>query len=314
MNYALKVSNIEKTATLPNFLIVGAAKSGTTSLYHYLNQHPEVHMSPIKEPKFITSHFLRFPSNGIGDACIQKDAVKFYDDYCQLFSASRDIKAVGEASADTLYYYKQAIKWIKKLIKDPKVIIILRNPIERAYSAYMSLIRERREFLSFEEALKQEEKRKNNNWEYIWYYKDVGLYYNQVKAYMEQFSRVKVYLFDDLKNNNLDLIKDLHEFLEVDSSFVPDISIKYNISGVPKNILLHKFLTETNVLKAVMKPFLKIIMSDKRMELTVEKMKIRNLKRPHMTENVRTHMVKFFHEDILRLQKLINRDLSNWLI
>jgi hypothetical protein len=314
MNSSLKGSRAAKQVILPNFLIVGAPKCGTTSLYHYLNQHPEVHMSPIKEPKFITSHFIRYPSSGIGDARIQENVVKSYEDYCRLFSASPGVKALGEASADTLYYYNNAIQWIKKLIGNPRIIIILRNPVDRSYSAYMSLLREQREFLPFEEALEQEDIRKNNNWEYIWYYKDVGLYFNQVKAYMEHFDRVNVYLYDDLKNNTLGLMKNLHEFLEVDSSFVPDINLQYNISGVPKNMFLHKLLTEANVLKSVLKPFLRMIMNDKMMERTIENLKIRNLKRPHMKHVVRRDMENFFREDILRLQELINRDLSNWLI
>jgi len=314
MNSALKTGPAAQQGALPNFLIVGAPKCGTTSLYHYLSQHPEVHMSPIKEPKFITSHFITYPSCGIGDARIQEDVVNSFDDYCRLFSASPDMKALGEASADTLYYYEQGIQWIKKMIGEPRIVIILRNPVDRAYSAYMSLLREQREFLPFEEALRQEETRKNNKWEYIWYYKDVGLYFSQVKAYMEQFGRVNVYLYDDLKNNPLDLLKNLHEFLEVDSSFVPDISLQYNISGVPKNMSLHRFLTEANVLKSALKPFLRMIMNDKMIERTVENLKIRNLKRPHMKHEVRRDMVTFFREDILRLQELINRDLSNWLI
>lgn len=302
-----------ETVTLPNFLIVGAAKSGTTSLYHYLKQHPDVFMSSIKEPKFITSQFLSFPSNGIGDAEIQKDTVRFYKDYCQLFKSYEGKKAVGEASADNLYYYEKSIQYIKKFIANPKILIILRDPVERCYSAYMSLIRENREFLSFENALKQEEYRKRNNWEYIWFYKDAGFYYNQVKAFIQNFNQVTVYLYDDLRRDTLGLIKNMYDFLEVDSSFIPDIEIKYNVSGIPKSMFLHKFLKEPNLLKSTIKPFLEMIFSDKNIARMVENFKIKNLAKPEMNPETREYLKKLYREDILKLQDLINRDLSHWL-
>ncbi len=180
---------------LPNFLIVGAAKSGTTALYHYLSQHPEIYMSPLKEPKFITSNFLKFPFQGPGDNEVEKMIVKSFDRYCDLFKGVKNEKAIGEASADNLYYYEQAIFYIKKYIGNPKIIIILRNPIERAYSAYLHLVRDERETLSFKEALAEEEKRRKQNWEFIWFYKNVGFYFNQVKAYLENFTQVKVYFY-----------------------------------------------------------------------------------------------------------------------
>ncbi len=312
MKVKVKMINTESNA-LPNFLIVGAAKSGTTSLYHYLKQHPDIFMSAVKEPKFITSQFLSLPTNGIGDAEIQKDTVKSYKDYRQLFKLSKGKKAVGEASADNLYYYEKAIPYIKKFLGDPRILIILRDPVERSYSAYMSLVRENREFLSFEDALVQEEYRKRDCWEYIWFYKDVGFYHDQVKAYMENFSKVKVYIYDDLKRDTTELIKDMYNFLEVDPSFIPDVEIRYNVSGVPKNIFFHRFLTEPNPVKSLAKPFLRILFSDRRIAVMVENLKIRNLSKPEMNPETREHLKGLYRDDIVKLQDLIDRDLSHWL-
>lgn len=298
---------------LPNFLIVGAAKSGTTSLYHYLRQHPEVYMSLIKEPKFITAQFLKFPFRGIGDDVIEKNIVKSYKDYCQLFRASNDKKAVGEASPDNLYYNERAIEYIKRIVGNPKVVIILRNPIDRAFSSYMHLIRDDNEFLTFEKALEQEKVRLRDNWEFIWFYKDVGFYYKQVNAYIKNFSQVKIYLYDDLKKDTLGLMKDMYEFLEVNSSFVPDVSTKYNVTGFPRNKFLHEFLTKPNIFKSMIKPFVRIFFTqDKRGKIMIN-LTAKNLKKPKMKEETRQFLIKTYREDICKLQDLIQRDLTQWL-
>jgi len=297
---------------LPNFLIVGAAKSGTTSLYHYLNQHPKIYMSPVKEPKFITSQFLTFPFKGIGDEKVEKNIIKSFRDYCYLFKDVTDEKMIGEASADNLYYYN-AINYIMKYLDKPKIIIILRNPVNRAFSAYTHLRRDNRELLSFEEALKQEANRKENNWEFIWFYKDMGFYYHQVKAYLDNFNQVKVYLYDDLKKVPLGLIKDMYGFLGVDTSFTPDVSIRYNVSGIPNNKFIHKFLREQNILKSIIKPVLKTLISQGERRKIIEKINMKNLRKPQIKPETREYLKNLYREDILKLQDLIKRDLSSWL-
>ena len=227
---------------LPNFLIVGAPKSGTSSLHYYLKQHPEIYMSPVKEPRFITAQFIKFPLKGIRDDRLEKIIVKSFDEYKKLFSKVKNEKAIGEASIDNLYFYENAIKYIKKYLGEVRIIIILRNPIDRAFSAYQMFVRNLREPLSFEDALKAEQERKNNNWAFGWHYLSVGFYYKQVKAYLENFSQVKVYLFDDLKTDALGVAKDIFMFLKVNMSFAPDVSHIYNISGIPKNRFIHNFL------------------------------------------------------------------------
>lgn len=299
---------------LPNFLIAGAAKAGTTSLYYYLNEHPEIYMSPIKEPKFITSNFIKFPFKGIGDEKVEKNIIKNWDSYLELFSGVKEEKAIGEASADNLYYYEQSIFYIKKFLGDVKIIIILRNPIERAFSSYIHLVRDNREFLTFEEALEQEEIRKKENWEFIWHYKSVGFYYNQVKAYLENFSNVKIYLYDDFKENPLKVVQDIYRFLGVDDSFVPkNIKTQFNVSGIPKNKLLQRFLTKPNMLKKAIKPFVKVLIPKGTRQKIINKLINNNLEKSQMKPEAREYLKDIYREDILKLQELIKRDLSHWL-
>lgn len=298
---------------LPNFLIVGVAKSGTTSLYQYLKQHPEVYMCPVKEPKFITAQFLEFPLQGKGDERIERNIIKNFSDYKNLFKKVGNEKAVGEASVDNLYYYDKAIKYIKEYLGDIKIIIILRNPIERAFSQYL-MFRNHREYLSFESALGEEEERKRKNWEFFWYYKDVGFYYKSVKAYTENFSRVKIYLYDDLKNNPLGLMNDVYKFLKVDTSFTPDIGVKYNISGVPKHRMLYDLVYKSNQFKDNMvKPVLNLFLTEGKRKQLKEKLKAKLIRKSKMKLETREYLKDTYRNDILSLQELLGRNLSQWL-
>lgn len=299
----------------PNFLIVGAAKSGTTALYLYLKQHPEIYMSSIKEPRFLTSQFLKFPHKGPGDTKIDKMVVRDFDKYRELFTGSDQKKAVGECSVDNLYYYNSAISSINRYlnIDKIKIIIILRNPVERAYSAYLHLIRANREFLSFEDALEKEYERKNENWRLLWLYKDVGFYYKQVEAYLKNFSQIKVYIYDDLKRDTLGLIKDINGFLEVDTSFIPDISVKPNISGVPKNKFIHNFITKEMFFKKIIKLIVGPFFPREKQRKLRANLIAKNLGKPIMKPETQKSLKKLYQKDILKLQGLIRKDLSHWL-
>lgn len=298
---------------LPNFLIVGAARSGTTSLYNYLKPHPDVFMCPVKEPKFVTAQFLRFPLHGIGDSEVERNMVKSFADYKKLFENVRDEKAVGEASADYLYYHKEAIKYIKEFLGEPKIIIILRNPVERAFSNYMYLVKESREHLSFEDALNNEEERKKLNWEYIWFYKDVGFYYQQVKAYLNNFRQVRIFLYDDLERDAVALMRSLFGFLEVQTCFRPEIDVAYNASGIPKNRYLYGFLTKSNLLKATLKPVVDSVFPIESRSHLIERLKNKCLQKAELVPEARKFLENLYREDIMKLQEIIRRDLSHWL-
>lgn len=299
---------------LPNFLIVGATKSGTTSLYHYLKQHREIYMSPAKEPHFLICHTLEFVHRGVGDGFIDRSLiVKDFKEYKKLFSGVKNETRIGEASTGYLYYYETAIPQIKRILGDKRIIIILRNPIDRAYSAYIHMIRENREHLSFEDALREEEKRIKNNWFLLWHYTKQGFYYKQVKAYFENFSAVKLYLLEDLEKNPLRLLKDIYSFLGIDSSFVPDFSTRYNVSGIAKYKLVHNVLLRPNPIKSLSKLILKTLIGNERKVAIGQKLRSNLLKKPAMKTDTREYLKKVFREDILALQDLINRDLSHWL-
>ena len=296
---------------LPNFLIVGAAKCGMTSLYYYLKQHPDVFMSNPKEPDFFFAQFSKIPTNGIGDNC--QNIVQNFDEYCRLFEHAVGKKAIGESSHTNLYYCRKTIPLIKQYLGDPKIIIILRNPVERAFAAYAELTLEGREFLPLEEALGQEPKRIAQGWRPTWYYQDLGFYAHQVKAYFDNFSAVKVCLFDDLKREPATLIQDIFRFLEVDATFRPDITANYNISGVPRLKLFKSLFRRNPPLQGIVSFLGKTIFTEDGWTGLREKLKAKLLVKTTMKPETKHDLENLYRDDIAKLQSLIGRDLTHWM-
>ena len=295
---------------MPNFLVIGAAKSGTTSLYHYLKQHPDVYMSPVKEPKFFALEGERPSFRGPGDC--EADAVTTLEGYRALFGEANGESAVGEASPLYLYLEK-AVDRIKHHVPEARFIAVLRNPVERAYSSFLHKVRDGRETTSdFAEALALEDERIREGWAYGWHYRRRGFYHEQLSRYYEAFGpeKIRVYLYEDLKQEPGDLLRDAYGFLGVDVAFVPNLSLKHNVSGVPRNRLIHSLLRGRNPLKTVLKPLLP---EGLRKKLLVD-LQRRNLeKAPPISPEVRHALVEGYREDVLKLQGLIGRDLSGWL-
>ena len=212
---------------MPNFLIISGGRSGTTSLFHYLSEHPQIYMSPNKEPYFLTgldfNRYVNTPS-----FFMENLWVKNLDSYTQLFDKVSAEKMIGEASVSYLYYYKETIPNIRKYLGDPKIMIIIRNPVERAFSHYLHNVQTNLETLGFEEAILKEEERILNNWWWGFHYKKAGCYLNPIMAYKENFSNVKVFFFDNFKDNFFDVFKEMLLFLEVDADFKPNNLKIYN--------------------------------------------------------------------------------------
>lgn len=300
----------------PNFLIVGAAKSGTSSLYRYLKQHPEVYMpSTSKEPMFFVSAIYtklsrKDPRHKIADDIV----ISSFNDYLNLFEGvTIQQKVIGEASAAYLYHHETAIPNIERYLGDINIIIILRNPIERAYSSYYHLLRDGAESSTFEDFLEKEDERKKENWDILNYPKSLGFYHDQVKAYIDHFRRVKVCLLDDMKQNSLKFVKDVYAFLGIDESFEPDTSSIYNSSGVPMNKLLHCLLNTDNFVKRTSKPLLRAIIPPEKASKLCKTLRKKNIGKKAMDGKTRQFLKTLYREDILKLQSLIHRDLSHWL-
>jgi hypothetical protein len=292
---------------LPNFLIIGAAKGGTTSLYYYLDQHPQVYMSPLKEPRFfaLEDETLNFQNP---DQSINYTSITTLPEYYRLFEGVTQEIAIGEASPLYLYSAK-AVERIAHYVPDAKLIAVLRNPVDRAYSCYKHLIAQ--ESLSFAEALQAEDNRIRQNWAHLWHYRQGGYYYVQLKLYFDRFDhkQIKIYLFDDLIASPLEVLRDLFSFLQVDSTFTPELTHK-NVSNNPKVKVLQNILSERNSLRSFAQ---KVVPEPVRVGVA-EKVRSWNSKKfLPMPEEVKKQLTNDYREDILNLQELIGRDLSHWL-
>ena len=293
---------------LPNFLVIGAAKAGTTSLYSYLKQHPAIFMSEVKEPRFFAPEVYTDYNNVVRSGGRKIPFTP--EEYERLFADVTTETAIGEASTEYLYFPGVAAR-IKERIPEVKLIAILRNPVERAFSAFCYQLRDDEEPLSFESALAAESDRIKQGYRQGWHYQQVGFYAEQVARYQKTFKpeQIRIYLHDELIKDSIKVTQDIYQFLEVDATFIPDLTRK-NISGVPKNKLLHNVFMKQNPLKSLVKPLL----PGKLRKNIYQKVRTNNLKdKPSLALETRQQLVELYREDILKLENLMQRDLSHWL-
>ena len=296
---------------LPNFLIVGAAKSGTSSLHNYLNQHPEVFMPSynsegmkVKEPRFLIKDLVKHRLH---------NGVWTWEEYKSLFGDVIDEKAIGESTVLYLYYYKDAIKNIKeKLGNDVKIIIMLRNPADRAYSAFQHVSRGFKEQNSFEKSLEMEDGRleRDGNLTPMVMYKDMGLYHDMVKSFQENFSNVHVIIYDDFRDDTENEMKKIYQFLGISENADIDYVTRHNIGGKRwKNDKVKYLFMKENPIKSI---FRRIIPKGLRRGIRNNLVTASTNKVTPMKGHTRIMLNDFFREDVKQLSTLLNRDLTNW--
>ncbi len=295
---------------MPNFLLIGAGKSGTSSLYLYLKQHPEIYMSPLKEPHFFSFEGEKLNFSNLAGKKVNQKIITDLDNYTSLFSGVTDEKAIGEASPSYIYYPK-ASERIKHYIPDTKIIAILRHPIDRAYSDYLMYYRRGQETINFIQAVRDEQAGKRKNW-FTGHYVGGGFYYKMLKRYFDNFDRsqIKVLFYQDLRDKPLNLMQDIYKFLEVDDKFIPDVSLKTNVSpGIPKSRALYSFLMAQN---NPIKPLLKSLLPANLLKLRQRMIESICYKPPQLTPEIRGELISVFKQDTLKLEELIQRELSEW--
>ena len=298
--------------TLPSFLIIGAAKAGTTALWRVLGQHPEVFVSPMKEPRFFAFEG-GLPSFG-GPArndYTDLPTITTLADYQALFDGAGDAKAIGEASTVYLYYPGgRPAENIRRYVPGAKLIAILRHPAERAYSNYLhALIRGWEPRTDFAAALNDEPRRIHENWSYFLRYKQNGHYHAQLQCYADRFDRsqIRVFLYEDWLNHREEVLRDMLRFLGVDDTWEPARYLHSNVTRVPRSFGLHHLIHESAAMREL-----------KRIAPVLHRVLVRgadllNLYRPALPPDMRCRLTAEYRDDILKTQDLIGRDLSQWL-
>jgi hypothetical protein len=291
--------------TLPNFVIIGAAKAGTTALYWYLADHPDVFMSPIKETNFLAYGLDARGELLYGDREHHQFPVKSLLEYEALFEAADGAHAVGEASPMYMECPQSADR-IHDLLPSARIICGLRQPVDRAYSDYLMYLRSRgRAFdpardLSPSAAWLQPD----SHW------MQIGRYHEQLSRYYEVFDREKihVFLFDDLKRSPLNVVQGLYRFLNIDANVVPDLETPHNVGGIPASRPLEGLLT-SRAIKSLAEPWV-----PKPVANWMRRLRTRNLRQvPALSPELRQHLTNGFREDIVRTSELIGRNLTHWL-
>lgn len=291
--------------TLPTFIVIGAAKAGTTALYWYLSEHPEVFMSPVKETNYFAFGANESGELEYGNPELHKFPIQTWDEYRGLFIDAGDATAVGEASPIYIESPSTARK-IKTALGDVQIICGLRNPVDRAYSDYQMYLRSRGLEFHAEEVLGPDPAwaRPDSHWITI------GRYHEMLSRYLEVFPRelLHVYLFEDMRRSTNEIVSDVYRFVGADPSFQPDLETPHNVGGVPSRRSVERILTSRR-LRALVEPV--IPPAAKKL---ARRLRTANLDpAPALPAELRSRILDDYAEDISRTEKMLGVDLSTWL-
>src|ERR671923_118596 len=287
----------------PNFFIVGAQRAGTTSLYHYLKKIPGVYMSRVKEPSYFAPNFVR------------RDPGRFLrgkEEYLSLFENARGYIAVGEASPMYLWD-PDAPKLIQQTVPHARIIMILRDPIERAYSHYLIKKKYRGGMKSsfYDELMrdyKSQEKLDGRSRLYV----EPGMYHEQVKRYFDIFGneQVKVIIFEEFAQHTVQTVNEVLAFLGVNYT-VRAITEQYNAYSVPRGPLALWIFSFFRWLRARNIKTYKIatLPSHALMKSFPEKMFFKRKQKPKIEPKAIKFLQEIYHDDVIRLQSLLGRSL-----
>src|SRR5690606_28580313 len=284
---------------IPDFFIVGAAKAGTTSLFDYLTQHPAIFVPHMKEPHYFSDFEHRYAPKLAND-----------EEYLRLFAACRDDQLAGDLSTSYLYSVN-APRRIRQLQPNGRIVMVLRNPMERAYSFYWYKRNQVGEPLGFEEALEAEPERIAAGENFRFHYVESGRYCPQVERYLEVFGEeaVRIYLFEDLVRDATGLCRDILAFLGLSTDLELVTRDVFNRSGEFRSNALGHLLNA----RFPGKELIRRLAPGKARRLRANLMKLNIRRPPPMRPETREMLVERFRDDVERLSVLLQRDLSSWL-
>jgi len=313
--------------TLPNFFVVGAPKAGTTSLYHYLDQHPDVYMSPIKEPNYFAAEIrpenfspdlhqwveaeLRAVRLYLDSETLQKrfgGLILEWQDYVRLFQEAQGQAAVGEASACYLWSATAANRIAQKM-PHAKIIMILRHPAERAYSQYLQNLASGLIEGSFRKQIQKSAHSEPKLFSPMNPLLGFGLYYHQVKRFLTVFpgEQVLVSFYEDYLSNPANFIAEIFRFLGVDSDFRLDLSQRYLEPQVPRLRGTTQLLQKMGVWQFARK------LTPSSLHGSLRQVVFKKRSRLALSADDRAFLMDFYREDVNQLSSLLHRDLSHWL-
>ncbi|RMG35009.1 MAG: hypothetical protein D6732_09990, partial [Methanobacteriota archaeon] len=186
------------------------------------------------------------------------------------------------------------------------------NPIEASYSHYLMYHATGKDPLTFEEAFNLEAQRITEGYLTLAHF-DRFRYYPQICRFQKHFPQVKVLLFDDLKQNLHSFLREVFTFLEVDENFMPSVLERINTTGVPRYQWLHNLLFKENYFKKMIRPLVRLMLPRVQRAVLKEKIKVRNISKPPMSEEMHIKLCEYFRDDVKHLEELLERSLNHWL-
>ena len=294
----------------PNLFIVGAGKAGTSALHNYLSVHPDIYMSPVKEPNFFGRDLQR------------RFSTMNEDQYLQLFSSAAGYLFRGEASVDYMLS-KTAAMEIKEFAPESRILIMVRNPVEVIQARHaQNLYCQEETIADLACALQVESERREGrlipdatrviDW---LYYREWVKYSEQVSRYFQYFGKENVFVgvFDDLRDKPRRLYENLMQFLGVDGAYVPDFK-PVNSRKAARIPLVSRIAR--GKIKAI-NPFVKAIIPSRRLRQIVSKRVLNinsrtikpNSLDPLLAQQLRNEM----QPEVEALSNLLGRDLTHWL-
>jgi Sulfotransferase family len=303
---------------LPNFLLAGVPKSGTSSMHAYLRGHPDIYLPDRKELHYFTHDLLAENLQGPGDQATWERTVSSLDEYQSYYREAGSQKIVGESSPSYAFFHSILPNLRYMLGDDLRVLIMIRNPIRRAHSTYVHMVVNNRETLTFHDAVLAETRRKSEGYGDFWRYAEHGLYFRPIEAYRDALGtgRVKVIVLEEFNHDNDRVLKDLLSWLGVRSDYRPhDLGAAYGHTGTAKNMALKSVLSNAATLAVQVKKLVptNLYARAKRFNARLNRA---NTSRDQFPLEDRTwdHLADFFREDLQRTSELLGKDLSSWLV
>jgi len=281
----------------PNFFIVGGSKCGTTNISYYLNSHPKIFFSKLNEPYY-------FCKWDIPEKYNRNSMITNIKKYLDLFKNVKNEIIVGEASSPYLSCPHAALE-IKKAFPNSKILISIRNPIERAHSSYFSYQFMKPNEQNFMEMIKTHEKLINEKIFYIDSILESGFYTKNIIRFQKIFGKenVKIIIFEDYIKNTAQNLNSILNFLGINDQ----INLTEQSKGsyrVPKNFL-SKILLNNKTFRKISTILIPTVM---RQELG-DKYFLKQVKKPKMLENERNYLRELYNDEVNELEKFLGKDL-----
>jgi hypothetical protein len=289
----------------PNFFIVGAMKSGTTSLYEHLKKHPQVFFPELKEPHYFAD--CQAPADAPYEVARDYYCCNNREGYLHLYASSGGFAAAGDASPSYLWDEKAPAR-IHSVCPQARIIAILRDPILRAHSQYLMNLFSGAESLPFPEALRQDSARKNRTWWTARLYVDFGMYHDQLRRYIDIFGReqVLVLLFDDLKKSPQELFASVARHIGIDPQppETADLSEAHNPYRMPRAGGLYRFAR-----KAISRDLRNRIFPPALQHWLRYTPLLYDRRKPPLDDESRAILQEIYKPEIAKVEELLDRNL-----